>query len=138
MLNPCSPVPFTQQIQNRVLISFFWRMSMQHRSCIATGYTIQWRHQNSVSDLFKVINTDTRHQNNLIDVVLVSLLQSRFHTLFWCFHCELWTSKYGLGKLKTSPARNRSIMFNFYFLRITVTALFVCKYVMRCAIWYHL
>ena len=86
LLNPCSPVPFTQQKQNNVLTSFFWRMSMQHRSYIAREYTIQWRHQSSVSNLFKVINTDTRHQNNLIDVVLVSLLQNRFHT-FWCFHC---------------------------------------------------
>ena len=34
------------------------------------------------------------------DVVLVYLLLTlnKFHTLFWCFHCWLWTSKCLLGK----------------------------------------
>ena len=33
-------------------------------------------------------------------IILVSLLLtlSRFHTLFWCFHCWLWTNKCQLGQ----------------------------------------
>ena len=55
--------------------------------------------------LFKVNNGKTykvkkfRHQNDVIDLVLVSLLltSNKFLTLFWCFHGWLWTSKYCLG-----------------------------------------
>ena len=34
--------------------------------------------------------------NDIIDVVPVSLLFTliKFHILFWCYHCWLWTSKY--------------------------------------------
>ena len=37
---------------------------------------------------------------DVIDLVLVSLLLTlkRFHTLFWCFHCWLLTSKYRLRR----------------------------------------
>ena len=40
-----------------------------------------------------------KYQNNVNNVVLVSFLLTlnRFHTLFWCFDCWLWTSKYRLG-----------------------------------------
>ena len=40
--------------------------------------------------------------------VLVSLLSalSRFHTLFWCFHCWLWTSKYRLGQFLNIVSTN--------------------------------
>ena len=35
------------------------------------------------------------------DIVLVSLLLTlnRFHALFWCFYCWLWTSKFRLGNV---------------------------------------
>ena len=62
-----------------------------------------------ISHLFKVTNGNTRimsgicskltkkkrHQNDVIDVVLVSLLLilNRSHALSGCFHCWLWTSK---------------------------------------------
>ena len=51
------------------------------------------------------------------DVVLVSLLLTlnRFHTLFWCFHCWLQTSKYQLGLLLT---RNQQNTINTISLRI--------------------
>ena len=42
-----------------------------------------------------------RHQNNVFDVVLVSLFWTlnRFHA-FFCFLCWLWTSKFQLGKFR--------------------------------------
>ena len=38
-----------------------------------------------------------------IDVARVSLLLAlkRFHTLFWCFYCWLWTSKWRLNRFHT-------------------------------------
>ena len=42
----------------------------------------QLKHQNNVWNMFKVNNKDSR---------TTSL------TLFWCFHCRLWTSKCRLG-----------------------------------------
>ena len=46
----------------------------------------QYKHQYNVWNLFKVID--------VIDLVLVSLLLTlnRFETMFWCFHCWLWTT----------------------------------------------
>ena len=40
-----------------------------------------------------------RHQQDVVDVFLVSLLLfwNRFQTLFWCIHCWIWTSKCRLG-----------------------------------------
>ena len=37
-----------------------------------------------------------RHQKGVSDVLLMFLFStlSRFHKLFWCFCCWLWTSKY--------------------------------------------
>ena len=48
-----------------------------------------------------------RHQTDVNDtkeVVLESLLLhlNRFHILFWCVHCWLWTSKYHVGKRKAA------------------------------------
>ena len=59
----------------------------------------QWKHQNNVWNLLKIC---------VNDVVLVSLLSalSRFHTLFWCFHCWLWTSKYRLGQFLNIVSTN--------------------------------
>ena len=31
---------------------------------------------------------------------------NRFHTLFWCFHCWLWTSKCRLGSSQKVSSRN--------------------------------
>ena len=40
---------------------------------------------------------------HVIDVILMPLLLtlSRFHTLIWCFHGCLWTSKYQLGRYES-------------------------------------
>ena len=118
-------------------------------------YSQKWRHQNSVSNLLKVINTDTRHQNDVIAVVLASLLLilNKFHTLFWCLHCWLWTSKYRLVKLLALPAwtRNNVTLFftgNCYspsfklvlisFAKFLNKSPFPFLYVMHCVIWHHL
>ena len=41
----------------------------------------------------------TKTQNNVIDVAVMSLFLTlnRFHTVFWCFHSKLRTSKYWDG-----------------------------------------
>ena len=45
---------------------------------------------------------------DVMDVVLLSLLLSlnRLHTLFWCFHCWVWTSKCQLLQKVTSAKNN--------------------------------
>ena len=61
----------------------------------------RWRERKNSANiyLFKFNNKD--HQNHVNDVVLVSLLLTlnRFHTLFWCSYCWLWTSKWQLESL---------------------------------------
>ena len=49
--------------------------------------------------LYTVQSEQQGHQNDINDVVLVSLLLTfdRFHTLFWCFGCWIWTSNCRLG-----------------------------------------
>ena len=46
----------------------------------------QWKHQNNVWNVFKVTTA-----------VSLMLTLNRFHTLFWCFHCWIWSSKFHLG-----------------------------------------
>ena len=46
-------------------------------------------------NLFKVNNKDTRTTSMTLLLLLMPTL-NRFHTLFWCIHCWLWTSKYRL------------------------------------------
>ena len=55
----------------------------------------QRKHQYNVWNLFKANNKD----GDASDVVRVSLLLTlnRFHRLFWCFLCQLLTSKWQLG-----------------------------------------
>ena len=45
------------------------------------------------------------------DAVLVLLLLTfnRCHTLFWCFHCWLWTSEYQLGLKEISWIKSRFV-----------------------------
>ena len=42
------------------------------------------------------IKTLERHQHKVAQVPLLITL-NRFHTVFWCFHCWLWTRKCRLG-----------------------------------------
>ena len=51
----------------------------------------------------KPVNSQRYRHQNVIDVVLVSLLLTlnKFHRFFWCFHCWIWTSKSRLGNNKT-------------------------------------
>ena len=53
----------------------------------------QWKHQNNVWNLFKVNNKDYRTTS------LTTERRHIFHTLFWCYHCWLWTSECHLGSL---------------------------------------
>ena len=48
------------------------------------------------------------------DVVLVSLLLTvhKLHTLFWWFHCRLWTGKYQLGSLV------KTVFYSFFSVRV--------------------
>ena len=39
------------------------------------------------------------------------LTLSRLHTLFWHFHCWLWTSKYRLGKINVASLRKGHLLF---------------------------
>ena len=61
-----------------------------------------WTHPAGIY-LFKVNKRSTRTKCEVNDVVLVSILftLNKFHTLFCCFCCWLWTSKCRLGKLQT-------------------------------------
>ena len=46
-----------------------------------------------------VLSSQWRNQNDVIDIVLVSLLLTLniFHIFFYCFYCWLWTGNYLLG-----------------------------------------
>ena len=46
----------------------------------------QWKHQNNVWNVFKVTT-----------IISLMLTLNRFHTLFWCFHCWIWSSIFHLG-----------------------------------------
>ena len=46
----------------------------------------QWKHQNNVWNVFKVTTA-----------ISLMLTLNRFHTLFWCFHCWIWSSIFHLG-----------------------------------------
>ena len=39
---------------------------------------------------------------------------NRFHTLFWCFHCWLWTSKCRLGSSQKVSSRNFWVTVDFF------------------------
>ena len=57
--------------------------------------------------LFKVSNGNTRRMYEICSKLTIEALErrhwhhsgvlNRFHTLFWCFYCWLWTSKCRLG-----------------------------------------
>ena len=51
--------------------------------------------------LFKVDSGNTRKISKICSKFPVSfmLTLNRFHTLFWCFHCWLWTNKCRLGEI---------------------------------------
>ena len=61
-----------------------------------------------------------RPQNNVIDIVLVSLLLNlnRSHILFWCFNCWLWANK----------CRQGILLFHFWhdFSCKAVLSLYLC------------
>ena len=60
----------------------------------------QWKYQSYAWKQLYVNNKDTRMTSmTSFYVILVSLFltYSRFHTLFLCFYCWLWTSKFQLG-----------------------------------------
>ena len=80
------------------------------KPCFRPWIKKKWDNRPAGICLFKVNNRNTRtfceiwskwtrHQSDVTDVVLVSLLLNlnRFHTLFWCFYSLLWTSKCRLG-----------------------------------------
>ena len=43
---------------------------------------------------------------------------NRFHTLFWCFHCWLWTSKCRLGSSQKVSSRNFEVQWIFFLSNI--------------------
>ena len=51
----------------------------------------QWEHQHIVWNIFQVNNKDTRTTSMTCSFIVNF---NRFHTLFWCFHCRLWRSKW--------------------------------------------
>ena len=66
---------------------------------------------------------------NVIDFVLVSrlLTLNGVHTLFWCFHCWLWTSKCRLWNLKVQSNIQSNMFCHMY--------MFMCMYIYICDIW---
>ena len=87
-------------------------------------------------NLFKANNGNTKTMceilsNDVTDVILLSLLLilKRFHTLFKCFHCPLWTGKYRLGgcwlKIKFTHTKMiscvRKIVLNFVLAKLIWT-----------------
>ena len=92
----------------------------------------QWKHQNNVWNLFNVNNKENK---NGVVLVSLSLTLNRFSTLFWCFHCWLWASKYRL--------RN-DVFLVFLLLLLSLKALmnflllfiiFTCFYIT--SVWLH-
>ena len=76
----------------RQIISFSLFYSQQ----IPSRHSQQWKHQNNVWNMFDV---------NDVVLVLLLLTLNRFHTLFWCFHCWLWTNKCRLGSSEHHDGR---------------------------------
>ena len=67
-----------------------WIMKHFHLT-FAVVQSQQWKHQNIVSNLFKVNNKDTRTRS------ITSITLNRFHTLYWCLYCWILTSECRLG-----------------------------------------
>ena len=84
-------------------------------------------HQNDVRFSFLIMLQASSLQLYLKrdpDVVLMSILLTlnRFHTLFWCFHCWLWISKYGLDRnIRTIPQRKKCLNTEFFLVhKVTI------------------
>ena len=101
LLDPKESV-FLWILQKFLRTTFLWNTSGDFfckRSCLAhlslpTGiYLLQ------VDNGKTVQSYEQRHQNHVIDVIMVSIssILNRFHTLYWCFHCWIWKSKSQLG-----------------------------------------
>ena len=75
----------------------------------------QWEHQNNVRNMFKVTKNDTRTTSMKLSYSLLltwSLTLIRFHTLFWRFHCWLWTK--GLYLTGIISVLNTQIFVQYY------------------------
>ena len=61
----------------------------------------QWKRQNNVCSLFKFNNKDKRIMSLTLFLCLYLQLWTDFTqiSLFFCFHCWIWISKYRLGQL---------------------------------------
>ena len=55
----------------------------------------------SIIYMFKVNNGNTRTMCEICSKLTIKTTERRhiFHTLFWCYHCWLWTSECHLGSL---------------------------------------
>ena len=52
----------------------------------------QCKHQKNVWTMFKINNKETKPRHSVI-LMIFWLNVSRFHTMSWCLHCLLWTTK---------------------------------------------
>ena len=50
-------------------------------------FKVNKRNTRKICEICSKLTIKTRHENSLY------LTLNRFHTLFWCFYCWLWTSK---------------------------------------------
>ena len=75
-----------------------------------------WRHRSNVWNLNKVNNKGTRTTSMTLPLTKLKLLTlNRFHTLFWCFHCWLWTSKCPLGRSCTvTSVKPDNLVLSFF------------------------
>ena len=71
----------------------------------------QWKHQGDVWNLFKV---------NLVSLLLTL---NRFHTLFWCFHCWLRSSKWQRWRRITKMRNKQTASLNTWDLSFALVTL---------------
>ena len=77
----------------------------------------QWKYHNNGWNMFQFNNKHTTNDANYVVLMSLLLTLNKFHTLFCCFHCWIWTSTCQLGtkllnaKIDYSPA-------NIYLLKV--------------------
>ena len=76
-------------------MNVFYLFNLGHLFTARTATTCSRSTMDTLEHCVKSIQSQQyKHQSDVAEVLLVSLLLTlnKFHTLFWCFLCWLWTS----------------------------------------------
>ena len=81
-------------VQRGALVQFFWKFICKQNIWKIYQFSLKISSQHLLGQ-----SQQRKYQNDVNNVILMSLLLTlnKFHKLFWCFHCWLWSSKCQLG-----------------------------------------